>query len=356
MNDQIVYVKNLIENMTPENTIIFSHADHDGFTASVLLNSYFHVFHNATAPILYPNAEHSYLENFTKVLNIRPKNFVILDSLISRYRWMLEKIGKYSLIINLDHHDNVELTSPNYVNVNPHNWGIEYLNSSGLVWLVLRELDRGFFNERGWVAAVGALQDYCIEGSELLFKTVMRAGLVNNIGFGPLLSSELMKVAKIIVVNCKYGNPEYVYDRLMEATLTNDIDSLLDDNKLLLEYNKYRSTFQSVYQDYLICRKVFPAVNLVAYDLRGVDILFFSEIGEKERSKNIYVGYSNGLLTFRSLFYDYDVRLLAKLFNGGGPHPRAAGARTTTDYNQAIEKIFQYLKFQKEQVSITNFF
>lgn len=355
MNEQIRYVKKLVERMKPSDTIIFSHADHDGFTASALLNSYFSVFHNETAQILYPNAEHSYLESLGKVLSMRPKNFIVLDSLISKYRWLLKRIGENSLIINLDHHDNVELSSSNFVNANPHVWGIEYLNSSGLVWLVLREINHRFSDERSWVAAVGALQDYCVEDNKLLFKMVMQSGLVKDIDFESLLSSELMRIAKIINANCRSGHAEYVYDRLLKASVSNDLRLFLNDDKLLLEYESYLSEFQSVYEDYLSHKTVVPSVNLIAYDLHGEGILFFSGICEKEKSKSACVGYSNGLLTFRSLFCDTDVRLLAKLFGGGGPHSRAAGAKTTKSFEQSVQTISQYLQSEKEQVSITRF-
>lgn len=355
MEQLISQVADLFRAMKPEDTIIFSHADHDGFSASALLNSYFKVFHRETARILYPDMEHSYVDGLKKVLDSRPKNLIILDSLISKHKWILGEIAKNTLIVNLDHHDNVDLSSPNFINANPHLWGKEYLNSSGLVWLILRKIDQQFFDRRAWSVAAGALQDYCLEDNQELFKTVMNSGMIKSIDFEYLLGSDLMAIAKTINVNCKSGRTEHVYERLLDSIISNNSKILLNDYRLLQGYENYLSHFESVYQDYLDNKINIYSSHLIGYDMRGTDLMFFSGICEKERSKNVYMGYSNGVVTFRSLFFDYDVRILAKIFGGGGPHPEAAGARTTDSFNQVVEKLSKSIRSKKEQASIKNF-
>ena len=69
-----------------------------------------------------------------------------------------------------------------------------------------------------------------------------------------------------------------------------------------------------------------------------------SDICEIEREDAIYIGYSNGLLGFRSLFYPYDVWKLARLFRGGGPHPRVGGAQTNMSLDNIIKEIIHYLE------------
>jgi len=79
-----------------------------------------------------------------------------------------------------------------------------------------------------------------------------------------------------------------------------------------------------------------------------------AEICELDRKPLIYFGYYDGLLGFCSLFYDFDVRKLARLFNGSGPHPKIAGGKTRKSFEEVINLISQH--FHPRQKFIVDFY
>lgn len=354
MVNEIKIVQEHLSEMNPHNTVILSHADHDGFTSSVLFNLYFKKQYGSTAFVMYPYKNLPYYKIFYGILRKRPKYLLILDALVHKHKKFLEKISKKTLIINMDHHDNVVINSENYINLNPHNWGLEYLNSSGLAWLVLRDYDTKFFDERSWVAGIGAIQDYCIDDNKLLFRKLKEMGYISELDFRLLINSRLMKIAKLINIGISNVGPREIYDKIFSAAEKNNIYFLERDKVLLEVWSDYTRRFKDIYLRYKNERII--KNNLIAFNLKNEPIFLISEICEREKEEKIYMGYSKGLLGFRALFYNYDVRRLAILFNGGGPHPKVAGGKTTKSFEEVVSIITRYLLSEKSQKSLGDFY
>lgn len=347
----------LLQELDPSKTVVLAHADHDGFTASAIFDSYLFKKYGIKAKIEYPLKTQPYHVIFMRLLKKRLSCLLILDALVGRYRKLLEKfVEQGTLVINMDHHDIVEISSKNYFDLNPHNWGIEYLNSSGLIWLVLVRLDKDFFEKRAWVAGVGATQDLCFNDNKRLFEIIYRQGLIYDISYDALFGSKLMKIAKMINAACNEGKQEYAYASILEATKTNSLKLLLEDKELLEAYNRYIKLFDGIYNDFKRKCKVFQNIKLIVYEFtEDMKVSSISEICERDRRPFIFFGYHQGLLGFSSLFYDFDVRVLAKIFGGNGPHPKIAGARTKKKFQETVKEIYKFLWQKKVQKSLDEF-
>lgn len=354
MKKIIKNVCNLLDEVNPKDTIILHHADHDGFTSSALLNIYFYRKFGQKAKIIYPSENNPYFKLFQEILNVKPKYLFIVDALVAKHKTALEKILQNTLVVNMDHHDIVEIQNKNYIELNPHKFGIEYMNSSGLCWLMLRKIDKDYFDRLCWLAGIGAVQDYCIEDNELLFQTLEKFGFINTMNFEKLIDSELMRIAKMINATIRAGQVEYAYQKIFDAGLENRIDILKTDRVLVENYKIQEKNLEKICNKFKKMKKVFD--KLVFFNLEGNPIQYISYIAEIDRDKKIYVGYSKGLLGFRSLFYNYDVRRLGKLFNGGGPHPRVAGGKTTKSFDETIKIIIEYINSEKSQKSLNDFY
>ena len=341
----------LLQEIVPSEIVVLAHADHDGFTASAIFDSYLFKKHGIKVKIEYPSKTQPYHLILGRLLKKRPSCLLILDALIGHHWKLLEKFVKQgTLVINMDHHDLVKISHKNYVDLNPHNWGIEYLNSSGLIWLVLRRLDRDFFEKRAWVAGVGATQDICFNDNKQLFEIIYSQGLIHDISYEALFDSKLMKIAKMINAACNEGKQEYAYARILEATKNNSLKLLLEDKKLLEAYNRYIKGFNCIYNDFRRKCEVYQNIKLIVYEFtEDMKVSSISEICERDRRPLIFFGYHQGLLGFSSLFYDFDVRLLAKIFKGNGPHPKIAGARTKKRFQETVKEIYQFLWQKKTQ-------
>jgi len=336
----------ILLNVTPEDVTILSHPDHDGLTATVLFNTYF-IKHYGTEckKVLRPTKEMPYYVIFHKLLREKPKILLILDALVGKHKDSIRKlVEEGTVVINMDHHDIVNIEHSNYINVNPHVWGIEYLNTSSLAWQVLRKIDEDYFDERSWLAGIGSVQDYCYRDNTSLFKTMYELGLSNISSYEDIFDSELMKCAKMINAACRDVGYEYVYSKTLNASISDSFKTLLKDDKMLNSYSRYMKELTTIYDRFRKTSHEYSEMNLIAYrHNERARTSLIAEICEMDRRPLIYFGYYEGMLGFSSLFLDYDVRKLARLFNGGGPHPKIAGGKTKKSFNEIIDSISEYL-------------
>lgn len=356
--NRIKEVANILEHFPVEQTMIFSHADHDGFTASALINNYFNLIYDQKASVVFPHHKKSYQSVFAEIIQRKPALLLILDVLVSQHKRQLKKIVRRGTkVINMDHHDLLKLSHENYVDLNPHNWQIEYLNSSGLVWLVVREINPKYFDDRAWVAGVGAVQDYCIDDNAILFRTLMENGWITKISFDSLFDSKLMKIAKMINATISQQRQEYVYNKILEASITNNWNVLLKDKELKKHYKHHLNLLKTVQKDFTRKRRIFEDVRLVSYEFADnvEDASLISDLCEKERDPYVHFGYKNGLLSFRSLFIDYDVRKLAELFGGSGPHPKVAGGKTKKGFNETVKRVYRFMSGKERQELLSKY-
>ena len=347
IEESIKSVSNLLEEIKPEEAIILSHEDHDGLTSSVLFDVYLYNKYNKRIRIIHPTKESSYIEIFKQILRSRPKYLIILDALVSNYKNIIEKILKYTIVINIDHHDILETQNENYINLNPHKFGLEYINSSGLSWLILMKLDESYFEKRCWIAGIGAAQDYCIEDNYILFQELKRYGYLEDKNLEHLINSKIMKLAKMINAAIREGKGDYTYNKLFYASLKNDPAILDNDNIFNESYNDFIKNLENVYKEFN--EKKIEKDPFIFFNLNGRPIYYITYISELEKKSKIYVGYSNGLLGFRSLFYNYDVRTLAKYYNGGGPHPKIAGGKTKKKFEEFIRDVYNIYSKESKQ-------
>ena len=92
-------------------------------------------------------------------------------------------------------------------------------------------------------------------------------------------------------------------------------------------------------------------MNLIAYKHpKRARTSLIAEICEIDKRPLIYFGYYEGLLGFASLFYNYDVRELAGLFNGSGPHPKIAGGKTKKSFDNVINLISEHFHFKQRSL------
>jgi nanoRNase/pAp phosphatase (c-di-AMP/oligoRNAs hydrolase) len=342
-------VTDIMQEIHPNDCIILSHADHDGFSSSVLLNSYFMKKYGNRAKIMYPTKSLHYFELLYAINHSTPKYLIIVDSPLQRYTNQLMTISKKTIIINFDHHDILKIKNQNFIDCNPHLRNLEFLNSSALVWELLMAIDREFFKKRCWVAGIGAAQDYCLEDSIELFDLIKKMGLIDRFDLESLVKSKLMSLAKLIRASISLAGPEYTYDSFLDACMTNDADKLLHkDSKLssaLDNYRKELSRIESFVKDkYIIHSR--NGLKIKFCNLAFSSINYVSDICELEKEPAIYIAYKDGKVSLRALFVQFDVRPLAKHLGGGGPNSRAAGANTSLSYNEMIQRVLGYLEQQ----------
>lgn len=358
MREKIKICSEILKAANSKDVIILSHADHDGFTATCLIDLIYSDVKNIRK--FYPSKIQSYSLIFKKILSLNPKYFLIIDALVKPYQKFIEKIMKHgSIVINLDHHDLLSIRNENYLDLNPHNWGIEFINSSGLCWLISKEIDEKYFKERCWVAGIGAIQDYCIDDNKELMEELINKGYIKKMDLESTLESELLKLAKMINSAIHMFSANKIYQILFQAAKENNIEKLQKNDKLIKALKTYENKFDEVRKHIEKDEKIISINNkqmmLKFYNLRGNDISVISYLCEIEREKAVYIGYRNGLMVFRSLFYNYDVRELAKLFGGGGPHRRVAGAKTRKSFEEMVKEILNYLKKGKSQKTLSEF-
>ena len=347
MAESLKNVVSIIQDISPDDCIIMSHADHDGFSASVLLNSYFLSNYGMRAKILYPTKFCHYSEILQEINKHQPKYLIIVDSPLQQYTKYLLKILKQTKIVNFDHHDILNINDNNFIDFNPHLENLEFLNSSALVWKILMNIDRDFFSQRCWVAGIGAAQDYCLEDSVEMFDLIREMGLIDRFDLESVITSKLMSLAKIVRASIALTGPEYTYNSLLDACLANNINKLLNqDNKLSFALEKYQEELSRI-EDFLKDKyNVYSrnGLKIKFCDLYFSSINFVSDICERERDRAVYVAYKDGKVSFRALFAPFDVRLLAKFFGGGGANSRAAGAKTSLSYNEMIQRALGFLE------------
>ena len=345
---------NILDDIKPKKTILFSHSDHDGFTSSVLFNLYFKKRFGKTAKITYPSKEMPYYKILSNVLRDKPKYLIIMDALVYRQKFIVEKICKNTVVVNMDHHNILNIDNDNYINLNPHQWGKEYLNSSGLVWLILRENMKAFFDSICWLPGIGAIQDYCFRDNKELFNEMKRRHYLKNTQIEELLDSEFMKMAKMINLGISNYGPGIIYEKIFQAGMENKPTVLSNNSRLLESYQTYEKDLAQTYK--VFKERKIETDNLISFDFSGTNLRRISDIVEVDRQPKIYVGYSEGMLSFNSLFCDYNIRKLAGLFGGGGAHSKVGGARTQNSFIEVVRICNSYLKQEKEQKSLDSFF
>jgi len=345
LDEKIKIFQEILEKAEPNEIVVLSHADHDGLTSDCLIDLLYYDSYKSFIRRFHPSKEFGYSAILYKVLSLKPKYFLIIDALVKPYEKIIEKIlAQGSIVINLDHHDLLSIKDENYLDLNPHNWNLEYMNSSGLIWLIVKKFNERFFRERSWVAGIGAIQDYCIEDNKELMEELKKRGYIEEINLASALNSKLIQIAKVI--NSSYFSINTIYQMLFQAAYINDPEKLITDRRFIKALEIYRSKLNNVYEEIKKEEKIIQVgdIKLKIYDLKGKPIQLISDICEIEKEDAIYIGYSNGLLSFRSLFYPYDVRKLARLFGGGGPHPRVGGAQTNKSLDDIIKEIIHYLE------------
>ncbi|RLG17809.1 hypothetical protein DRN62_00245 [Nanoarchaeota archaeon] len=356
MEEQIKTCKEVMEDAHPQDVLILSHADHDGLTSVSLIDLIYSDLYDSLTKKLHPSKTRSYYKILNEVLRLKPAYFLIVDALVKPYERLIEKIAKQGTkVINLDHHDMLSVSHENYLDLNPHKWKMEFMNSSGLCWLIAREFNRNYFEKRCWVAGIGAIQDYCIEDNKELMKELAKRHYIRETTLASTLDSKLLEIAKAINSASRLYPVNTVYQIIFQAAARNDVKMLETNEKLVKALESYRKKLEGLYDQIKKKEISVGSLKVKFYDLKGNNISLISEICEKERENAIYVGYSNGLLGFRSLFYEYDVRELAKLFNGGGPHPRVGGARTGKTFEEVINEVVNHLKGRKSQRTLNEF-
>ncbi len=356
MLNEIKRVSRIIEEVNPYDVVILSHPDHDGLTATVLFETYFTKYHGTKSrKVLYPSKDLPYRFIFRRLINERPKILLILDALVEKYKNFITRlVERGTIVINMDHHDIVDISHNNYFDLNPHKWQLEYVNTSSLAWQVLREIDRDYFDERCWLAGIGSVQDLCYYDNKLLFKTMYKRGLSNISSYEDLFDSDLMRCAKMINATCHKVGPDYVYSKLLDASISNSFKILLEDDKMVNSYNVYVKELKKIHEYFSNNHREYPDMNLIAYKHpKRARTSLIAEICEIDKRPSIYFGYYEGLLGFASLFYDFDVRELARLFNGSGPHPKIAGGKTKKSFDEVINLISEH--FHPKQKSLDDF-
>jgi len=345
LDKKIKIFQEILEKAEPNEIVILSHADHDGLASDCLIDLLYYDSHKSFIKRFHPSKEFGYSAILHKILSQKPKYFLIIDALVKPHEKIIKKIlAQGSIVINLDHHDLLSIKDENYLDLNPHNWNLEYMNSSGLVWLIVKKFNERFFRERSWVAGIGAIQDYCIEDNKELMEELKKNGYIEEINLASALNSKLIQIAKVI--NSSYFSINIIYQMLFQAAYINDPEKLLTNERFIKALEIYRSKLNKIYEEIKKEEKIFQIgdIKVKIYDLKGKPIQVISDICEIEREDAIYIGYSKGLLGFRSLFYPYDVRKLARLFGGGGPHPRVAGAQTNKYLDKVIEEVIHYIE------------
>jgi len=171
-----------------------------------------------------------------------------------------------------------------------------------------------------------------------------KRGYIEEVNLVSALNSKLIQIAKVI--NSSYFSINTIYQMLFQAAYINNPEKLITDRRFIKALEIYRSKLNKIYEEIKKEEKIIWVgdIKLKIYDLKGKPIQLISDICEIEKEDAIYIGYSNGLLGFRSLFYPYDVRKLARLFEGGGPHPRVGGAQTNKSLDNIIKEIIHYLE------------
>jgi len=345
LDEKIKIFQEILEKTEPNEIIVLSHADHDGLTSDCLIDLLYYDSYKSFIKRFHPSKEFGYSAILYKVLSLKPKYFLIIDALVKPYEKIIKKIlDQGGIVINLDHHDLLSIKDENYLDLNPHNWNLEYMNSSGLVWLIAKKFNERFFRERSWVAGIGAIQDYCIEDNKELMEELRKRGYIEEVNLVSALNSKLLQIAKVI--NSSYFSTNTIYQMLFQAAYINNPEKLITDRRFIKALEIYRSKLNKIYEEIKKEEKIIWVgdIKLKIYDLKGKPIQLISDICEIEKEDAIYIGYSNGLLGFRSLFYPYDVRKLARLFEGGGPHPRVGGAQTNKSLDNIIKEIIHYLE------------
>ncbi|MGB8780407.1 MAG: hypothetical protein WCD81_07135 [Candidatus Bathyarchaeia archaeon] len=347
MTENLKNVVAILQEISPRDCMIMSHADHDGFSASVLLNAYFVSKYGVRAEISYPSRFCQYYEILKSIKDRQPKYLIIVDSPLQQYTNYLSDILKETRIMNLDHHDILHINDRNFIDCNPHLDNVDFLNSSALVWKILMNIDRDFFSQRCWVGGIGAAQDYCIEDSFEMFDLIKKMGLIDRFDLESVITSKLMSLAKVVRASIATAGPEYTYDSFLDACLANNINKLLhEDTKLSFALQKYQEDLSRIEEFLKDKYDVFfrSGLKVKFCNLYFSSINFISDVCEREKDHALYVAYKNGKVVFRCLFAPYDVRPLAKFLGGGGPNSRAAGARTTLSYSETIGRVLGFLE------------
>ena len=335
-----------LKEVSPSDCVIISHADHDGFSSSVLLNSYFLVEKGKRAKTLYPTETIHYSQILSHVKNERPKHLIVVDSPVSRFEKLLRQILEHTTILNFDHHDILKIKDASFFDYNPHLRNLNFLNSSGLVWMILKLLKPSYFEDRCWVAGIGAAQDYCLEDNLELFTILMEKGLISDLDLKSLIKSKIMAMAKVARASILIAGEQYTYDCLLNACIQNNPDLLFDQLNARNAFAEYTQEFDLKYSSLSTSPEVHMrrGIKVKFYDLSSSRIAFLGDLCEKEEDKAVYVAYKRGKLSFRALFLPYDVRGLAKYFGGGGANPRAAGARTNLSYKNTIKLVLNFFE------------
>lgn len=334
-----------LEEISPEDCIILSHVDHDGFSSATLLNTYFQVRFGKTARMLYPRKFFGFGKILAEIKNTKPAFLVIVDSPLARYKEILKDILTHTEILNFDHHDILSVQHTNFNDFNPHLANVEFLNSSGLIWQIIRKHDMTFFGRRSWVGGIGAAQDYCLEDNIEMFKIIQEIDLIEKLDINSLLESRIMFLAKMIRASIQ-NDAQYAYDSLFNASLENNVEKLFENPTLKNSYEFFSKKFNDS-SEFLKNTAVLlkeKNVNIKILNMKNLPINFVSDLCEKEKENVVYVAYQNGRLSFRTLFTNFDVRVLAKHFGGGGPNRRAAGANSKKSFEQIVKEISSILQ------------
>jgi len=320
----------ILRKYEPEDVLIYAHADHDGVCAAFGLNYLFGkletVFSKPFRPTELP------LEN---------KKLLVVCDLLLNASQVYYCIKNGIEVVNLDHHDVLSIEHEKYLCLNPKViYGKEFISSSGMIWKLFRP------EQIAWILGMGSVGDLAIEDVPDLFDCISKQypELVQN---KSLYHSKIFELAQILLMS--FDKPEIGFNLLKEAENKGyTVFYQTELYKLYLEKQKEIKNFLEANKDKIIQNNFFVAIDSSNQKYPGSYSVMLNLINADKRA---YIEYANGRLFFRNYFGTEDVRALARLFGGSGPHGRTSSAYTKKSFIDIVKVIASHFN-KKAQRSL----
>lgn len=327
MNELRIKIKEVFEKYEPTEILIYTHADHDGICASFGLN------------YLFGDIETKFSKPFRpkKIPMGYGKKLLIICDLYIRPYLIMDYLRKGVNVINFDHHDIVDIKHPNYLCIHPRNvFKKEFISSSGLIWKIFRQ------EKIAWILAAGSAGDLAVEDVKDLFEFVksQHPELIKNTDLEGIYFSKIFEIAQIILMS--FNTPEELF-WLLKSSIKNDMGyKEIYKSKFYEKFVEKKEKISSWLEKGDFKKREYK--NFVLIDTSNLEYSgsYSVFLNLKTKDKKIYIEYDNGRLFFRSYFGDEDIRNIAKIFNGGGPHSRSGGAYTRKTFEDVYKQIKKY--------------
>jgi single-stranded DNA-specific DHH superfamily exonuclease len=343
MKEAVEFLNNI--KKTDEILIVFNN-DGDGICSCSLVMKFLEIT-GRKKPYIISQPMPMDKNIINKIKSTFPQKIIFLDLVVDQQEDIVKKIRGFADILIIDHHKiQKNLNGRTIVHYNPRFTKKDaYQSTSYCVYKIISQLVD--VKDVLWIAAVGMISDYNLEGSKDLETEAKKSYDIGT----PLYESFLGRLSDMIAATraTKLMSCEEMVHLFLKIKDPKNLENTKDTDKLIQSYKEIENEKISIMAD--ANKNTNITKNLVLYEIKSkfnLDALISTMLSENYRNKLVLVYSKSGnryKVSARNQDKNIDAARIMKnavagLKGSGGGHEAAAGAVVDAkDWDKFLEHV-----------------